>query len=62
MSKSLGVLIDVNLSWVVHIEKYLIAQKQLPLVLQLSNVSGNLFPQQHCILPTKPLENYSARF
>ena len=28
--------------------------KKFPLVLQLSNESDNLFPQQHCILSTKP--------
>ena len=51
-SQSLGVLIDANLTWDSHIEK--LAKKKLHLVLQLSNGSGNLFPQQHCILSTKP--------
>ena len=51
-SQSLGVLIDTNLTWDSHIET--LAKKKLHLVLQLSNGSGNLFPQQHCILSTKP--------
>ena len=50
-SKSLGVLIDTNLTWGSHIEKL---AKKLSLLLQLSNESGNLFSQQHCILSTKP--------
>ena len=52
-SQSLGVLIDANLTWGSHIEK--LAKKNcIWYSVQLSNGSGSLFPQQHCILSSKP--------
>ena len=52
-SKSLGVLIDANLTWGSHIKK--LAKKIASgIAAELLNGSGNLFPQQHCILSTKP--------
>ena len=50
-SKSQGVLIDANLTWGSHIEKL---AKKFASGIAASNVSGNLFPQQRCILSTKP--------
>ena len=51
MSKSLGVLIDANLTWGSHVEK--LAKKIASGIAAIKRVS-HLFPQQHCILSTKP--------
>ena len=50
-SKSLGVLIDANLTWGSHIEK--LAKKIASGIAAIKRVR-HLFPQQHCIVSTKP--------
>ena len=54
-SKSLVVLIDANLSWGSHIER--LAKKlasRIAAIKRIRQLLFNLFPQQHCILSTKP--------
>ena len=50
-SKSLGVLIDANLTWGSHIEK--LAEKNASGIAAIKRVR-QFVPQQHCILSTKP--------